>query len=133
MQRRFGLRRLEGQLDNLGGHVLGIELVHRVAGQSHGRNPGHGMPVPVDDRIQMIEDRIAAQALLELCASIGGDAWRSATAMANSKETPACGLMNMSLSTRIFLVLPFHCTEHWSVQYSPFDRRETCPSASSLS
>ena len=59
-ERRFGLGRLKGQLRHLRGHALGIELVHRVAGQTHGLNPGHGMPVPVNDRIQMIEDRIPA-------------------------------------------------------------------------
>ncbi len=59
-QRRFGLRRLKGQFCHLGRHALGIELIHRVTGQAHRLNPRHGMPVPVDDRVQMIEDRIPA-------------------------------------------------------------------------
>ena len=62
-QGRFGLRRLKGQFRNLGRHALGIELVHRVTGQAHRLHPRHGMPVPVNDCIEMIENRIPAQRL----------------------------------------------------------------------
>ena len=53
-------RPMQSQLGHLGGHVVRIELIDRVAGQAYVRHPGKVIPVPVNDRIQMIEDGIAA-------------------------------------------------------------------------
>ena len=60
MSAASGLGRLEGQSCDLDGHILRIGLIHGVAGQTHSRDAGHCLPVPVNDRIQMIEDRIPA-------------------------------------------------------------------------
>jgi hypothetical protein len=71
MQSGLCLGRLESQLHHFSRHILRIPLIHRIAGQACGGHLAEDMPVPVDDRIQMIEDDISAQSVCGLSVRAG--------------------------------------------------------------
>ena len=123
---RFGLGRLEGQLCGLRCHALRVELVHGIAGQAHCLDARQGMPVPVNHRVQMVEDGVATQ----ICYCLRRATDRPCACRGEQRDhryqqqplTPPIGFAEC---------LSFFCRIHIP-QYRPFRLSDTAQDASSV-